>query len=286
MKTTDEESPVDHAVSTTVAPDTYAAYKDLIIERRGNGVLLVTLNRPQVLNAMTYAMHSELASLWRDVAKDPDTKAVVLTGAGRAFSAGNDLKQPDPSPDMVTKIMTDAMDIVYGMVNLEKPIVAAINGAAVGAGLAVALMSDITVAAEDAKLIDGHVRVGVVAGDHACLIWPLLCGMAKAKYYLLTNETLLGTEAERIGLVTMAVPGDEVLSRALAIAEKLASGPQQAIGWTKRALNHWLRQAGPIFEVSVALEMMGFFGADVAEARTAFQSGREAVFTTPGSPAE
>jgi enoyl-CoA hydratase len=258
--------------------DVYDAYENLLIEPQGDGVLLVTMNRPQALNAMTYAMHTELARLWGDIDRDDSTKVVVITGAGRGFSAGNDLKQPDPDAEGVMRVMKEAAEIVYGIVNLEKPVIAAINGPAVGAGLAVGLMCDITIAADDAKLNDGHVKVGVVAGDHACMSWPLLTSMAKAKYYLLTCETILGKEAERIGLVTFSVPQEEVLPKALEIAGRLARGSQQAIRWTKRSLNHWYLQAGPIFELSTALEMLGFNGPDADEARAAFREKREPDF--------
>lgn len=256
----------------------YVGYETLLFERKEDGVLVVTLNRPHALNAMTYEMHAELARVWSDIARDATTKIVVVTGAGRGFSAGNDLKQPDASREQWMKIMQEASQIVYGIVNLEKPVIAAINGAAVGAGLAVALTCDITIAADDAKLIDGHTKVGVVAGDHAALSWPLLCGMAKAKYYLLTCDTLVGSEAERIGLVTMSVPREEVVPTALEVAGRLSKGSQQAIRWTKRALNHWYLQAAPIFELSTALEMLGVSGEDADEARAAFREGREPDF--------
>lgn len=258
--------------------DAYQGYESLLFERKEDGVLLVTLNRPHALNAMTYAMHTEIARLWGEVARDEATKVVVVTGAGRGFSAGNDLKQPDPDEVRAMQVMREGAEIVYGMVNLEKPIISAINGPAVGAGLAVALMADVSIAAEDAKLIDGHTRVGVVAGDHACMSWPLLCSMAKAKYYLLTCEPLSGAEADRIGLVTMAVAREQVLERALEVAARLARGSQQAIRWTKRALNQWYLQAGPIFELSSALEMLGFRGEDADEARAAFREGRPPAF--------
>lgn len=264
--------------STDVSLDAYAGYTTLRFERPSDGVLLVRLNRPEALNAMTYAMHSELARLWADIGRDRAARAVVITGEGRDFSAGNDLKQPDPSFDKSIEIMEEARQIVYGMMDLDKPIVAAINGPAVGAGLAVALMSDITVAAEDAMLNDGLTRVGVVAGEHATLIWPLLCGMAKAKYYLMLCEHIDGREAERIGLVTKALPTAQVLDEALAIAQRLAAGSQQAIQWTKRSLNHWMKQAAPVFELSSALEMLGFSGPDVFEARAAFREGRPPQF--------
>lgn len=258
--------------------DVYDRYKELKIERKGNGVVVVTLNRPKQLNAMTYGMHGELARIWDDAQRDKGTRVIVVTGEGRAFCSGNDLNNPDPDVDMVREIMDDAVSIVRGMIECNKPIVSAINGVAVGAGLAVALMADISIAAEDAKLIDGHTKVGVVAGDHACVIWPLLCGMAKAKYYLWNLEPLTGSEAERIGIVTKALPVDDVLPEAMRIAGELASMSQPAIRGTKRALNGWLRQAMPMFEHSAALEMVDFFGADVHAARAAFREKRPVEF--------
>ena len=256
----------------------YERYKELKIERRDNGVLLITLNRPHVLNAMTYSMHAELARIWNDVDNDPKTRVAVVTGAGRAFCSGNDLKNPDPDFDGVREIMRDAVSIVRGMIECDKPIISAINGVAVGAGLAVAIMADISIAAEDAKLIDGHTKVGVVAGDHACVIWPLLCGMAKAKYFLWGLEPLTGRKAEELGIVTLAKPADQVLPEALRLAGELAVAAQPAIRGTKRALNGWLRQAMPIFEHSAALEMVDFFGPDVHAAREAFRAKREVKF--------
>jgi enoyl-CoA hydratase len=259
-------------------PAPYESYKELKIERPEPGVLLVTLNRPEKLNAMTYTMHGELARLWHDVDYDKETRAVVVTGAGRAFCSGNDLKNPDPDFDGVREIMQDAVRIVRGMVECDKPIISAINGVAVGAGLAVAIMADISIAAEDAKLIDGHSKVGVAAGDHSALVWPLLCGISRAKYYLWHLEPLTGREADRIGLVTKALPLDKVLPEAMRIAKELTEASQYSIRGTKRAINGWLRQAMPIFEHSAALEMVDFFGEDVHAARKAFREKQSVKF--------
>lgn len=258
--------------------DVFDKYEELKVERKPNGVVLITLDRPKQLNAMTYGMHGELARIWDDIQRDKATKVAVVTGAGRAFCSGNDLNNPDPDADMVREIMDDALSIVRGMIECNKPIISAINGVAVGAGLAVALMADISIAAEDAKLIDGHTKVGVVAGDHACVIWPLLCGMAKAKYYLWNVEPLTGVEAERIGIVTKALPVDQVLPEALRIADQLSEMSQPAIRGTKRALNGWLRQAMPMFEHSAALEMFDFFSPDVHAARDAFRKKQPVKF--------
>ena len=147
--------------------------------------------------------------------------------------------------DRVAHMLSEMSDLVYNIINCEKPVVSAINGAAVGAGTVVALLADISICAEDARLGDGHVKLGVAAGDHAAIVWPLLCGLAKARYYLLTGEMITGAEAERIGLVSKAVPRDQVLDEALRVADTLAAGSQLAIRWTKRALNNWLKMAGP-----------------------------------------
>jgi enoyl-CoA hydratase len=258
-----------------------SSYQHLMLEPRPHGILLITLNRPEKLNAADEVMHSELARVWAEVSKDPDVRVAVVTGAGRAFSAGGDLAMVERIAgnfDRATQMLGEMSDLVYNMANCEKPIVSAINGVAVGAGLVVGVLADISVCAADAKLGDGHVRLGVAAGDHAAIIWPLLCGMAKARYYLMTGEMVSGAEAERIGLVSKALPTDEVLPEALRIAEGLATGPQQAIRLTKRALNGWLRVAGPIFDQSAAYEMLTFLGDDVKEGAAALREKRPPHF--------
>jgi enoyl-CoA hydratase len=260
----------------------YGSYQHLVFEQRPHGVLLITLNRPEILNAADEVMHTELARVWSEVSRDEDVRAAVVTGAGRAFSAGGDLAMVERMAgnyDRVAHMLAEMSDLVYNIANCEKPIVSAINGVAVGAGLVVALLADISVCAADARLGDGHVRLGAAAGDHAAIIWPLLCGMAKSKYYLLTGEMVSGTEAERIGLVSKVLPREEVLAEALRIAEGLATGPQLAIRLTKRALNGWLRVAGPIFDQSAAYEMLTFLGDDVAEGAAALRERRPPRFT-------
>jgi enoyl-CoA hydratase len=259
----------------------YADYQHLLFERRPGGVLLITLNRPEVLNATNDRLHWELTQVWLTIDADPETRVAVVTGAGRAFSAGGDLEMVEANakdPRRLIRTLREASDLVYNMINLDKPIVSAINGAAVGAGLVVALLADVSIIAEDVRITDGHTRLGVVAGDHAAIIWPLLCGMAKAKYYLLTADFIDGREAERIGLVTFAVPRAELMAKAFEVADKLAQGSQPAIRWTKRALNNWLRVAGPIFDQSVALEMLSFTLDDVGEGLRALREKRPPRF--------
>jgi len=260
-------------------------YQGLVFERRAHGVLLVTINRPDRYNATDGRMHWELSRVWRDIDADDDVRVAVITGAGKAFSAGGDLDWIAGQVgdyEQTARVMREARDLVLNMVECDKPIISAINGVAVGAGLAAALMADISIIGEDVRLTDGHVRLGVAAGDHAVVVWPLLCGMAKAKYYLLTADFLDGREAERIGLVSRCVPNDEVLSVALEVAERLAVGPRDATRFTKRALNHWIRQAVPSFEASLAYEMLNFLGPDAAEGLAALQDKRAARF--PSAP--
>lgn len=256
-------------------------YEQLTFTRRDNGVLLITLDRPEKYNAADEQMHLELARVWKDVSADPDTRVAVITGAGKAFSAGGDLGMVERMAgnyEHVSRMLTEMADLVYNIINCDKPIVSAINGVAVGAGTVAALLADIAIAADDAKIGDGHVKLGVAAGDHAAIIWPLLVGMAKAKYYLLTGEMVTGADAERMGMVAKALPRDQVLDEALRIADTLATGSQQAVRLTKRSLNNWLRMFGPTFDQSAAYEMLTFLGPDVVEGYTALREKRAPQF--------
>ncbi len=259
----------------------YDSYQHLQVEVQDH-IALLTMNRPEVLNATNAQLHYELGRIWVDIDDDPEVRVALITGAGRAFSAGGDLnglRGTVGNSQEIGRSMKEARDIVHNMVALDKPIVSAINGVAVGAGLAVALLADISIASDKARFTDGHVRLGVAAGDHACLIWPLLCGMAKTKYYLLTCDFLDGTEAERIGLVSKVVPHEELMPTAMEVARKLATGPQPAIRWTKQALNQWLRMAEHTsFDYSLSLEMLGFFGDDVKEGLNSLQEKRDPDF--------
>ena len=241
-------------------------YTSLSFERSPSGVLTVWLDRPDVGNATDRAMHGELARVWSDIDADDTVRSVVIAGRGDAFCAGGDLdliEEQIGNFELVRLMMDEAKSIVLGALDCTKPTVAAVHGSAVGAGLALALVADISIVAEDAQLAEGHVRLGIAAGDHAVLLWPLLCGMAKAKYHLLTGAPLTGLEAERIGLVSRAVPAEAVMTEASAVAEKLARGSETAIRWTRQALNQWYRLGLPAFESSLAHEMLGFFGPDI-----------------------
>jgi enoyl-CoA hydratase len=177
--------------------------------------------------------------------------------------------------------MREARDLVFNVINCAKPIVSAIHGPAVGAGLVAGVLADVSVVGRTARIIDGHTRLGVTAGDHAAICWPLLCGMAKAKYYLLTCDTLTGEEAERIGLVSLCVDDDQVQDRALEVAIQLAEGAQSAIRWTKQTLNNWYRAQSAILDASLAYEFYGFGGPDAREGLASHTEKRPPSFTGP-----
>lgn len=259
----------------------YEKYERLLFERREHGVLVITLNRPERRNAADARMLAELTNIWLDVANDPETRIVVVTGAGDSFSAGGDLNDEKARLGQFAELihgMEEARGLVLNMLACDKPIISAINGVAVGAGLAVALLADISIIGESVRFTDGHLKIGLVAGDHAAVIWPLLCGVAKAKYYLLTADFIDGREAERIGLVSKAVPTAEVVDEALRVADRLGQGSQLALRWTKRSINHWVRAALPIFETSLGLEMLTFFSPDVREGFDAMLEHRQPRF--------
>jgi enoyl-CoA hydratase len=261
--------------------DAYSAFGELRFEPDGDGVLSVVLDAPG-LNAVNAAMHGQLADLWPVIDRDPEVRAVVIKGAGRGFSSGgsfDSLQAMIEHYEVRARVMREARDLVYNVINCSKPIVSAIRGPAVGAGLVAAILADVSVAGRHAKIIDGHTRLGVAAGDHAAICWPLFAGMAKAKYYLLTCEPLTGEEAERIGMVSLCVDDDEVDERAYAIARSLADGAQAAIRWTKYSLNNWYRTAGPIFDASLGMEFFGFAGPDVREGLAAHLEKRAPRFS-------
>jgi enoyl-CoA hydratase len=261
--------------------DPYAAYSSLELDRPAAHILRLTLRAPGRLNAVGGTMHGELASVWQTIAADDATRVVIVRGADGAFSSGGDLDLVlEIASDYATRarVFREARDLVYNVINCPKPIVSAMTGPAVGAGLAVGLLADISIATPSTRIVDGHTKLGVAAGDHAAIVWPLLCGLAKAKYHLLLCEPLDGVEAERIGLVSLCVPEDELEERALAIATRLTAGSQQALRHTKLALNNWLRSAGPAFDASLALEFLDMTGPDVHEGVAAVREKRPPDF--------
>ncbi len=249
----------------------YGRYQTFNITRRGQAGCVIDLQMKAKGGKLPTAGHDghwELAEIWRDVSRDDSVRVAVLRGEGLGFSGGGDLGLvKDMANDFAvrTRVWKEARDLVYNVINCDKPIVSAMHGPAVGAGLVAGLLADISIAARTARIVDGHTRLGVAAGDHAAICWPLLCGMAKAKYYLMLCDAVSGEEAERIGLVSLAVDDDQLLAKAWEVADRLAAGSQSAIRWTKYSLNNWYRQAGPNFDTSLALEFMGFAGPDVHE---------------------
>jgi enoyl-CoA hydratase/carnithine racemase len=263
-------------------PD-YGRYEFIKVEK-AERVATVTLNRPDRLNAVHPGLHHELMTIWRDLAEDREVNAILLTGAGRAFCAGGDVKgmasgsligaSGARSGERITT--AEARRIVENMLDVEQPIIGAINGDAVGLGATIALLCDITVASEKARFADTHVKVGVVAGDGGAVIWPLLIGPARAKEFLMRGHFVNGADAYKMGLVNYAVPQDQVMSRARELAQELADGPTWAIRWSKLSVNKWLKQqANLIMDASLAYEMMTFNTQDHREAARAFVEKRK-----------
>lgn len=266
--------------------DRYTAFPSLRFSRPEEHLLEIVMSTPGKLNAAGHDMHRDLANVWLEVDRDPETRVAVIRGEGGAFSSGGDLSLVEDMADdfaVRMRVFREARDLVYNVLDCAKPIVSAMAGPAVGAGLVVGLLADVSLAARSARIIDGHTKLGVAAGDHAAIVWPLLCGMAKAKYHLLTCEPLSGEEAERIGLVSLCVEDVDLHDRALAVARQLANGSQSAIRWTKYALNNWLRMAGPTFDASLAMEFLGFSGPDVREGMAAIREKRQPRFDGPTS---
>jgi enoyl-CoA hydratase len=259
----------------------YESYKTLLFHRDGP-ILTITMNRPDVRNAADMVMHNELSRVFRDVARDDETKVVILTGAGAAFSAGGDIiamQEKLKDRTLWVQTVTEAREIFYSMLDLEKPIIARVNGHASGLGATLAVYSDIVVAVEEAKFADPHVKVGLTAGDGGALMWPMLIGFQKAKEYLLLGDQMTAREAERLGLVNYCVPRAELDAKVNDIARRLAKGATRAIGWTKQAINMSLGQmALSSMEIGFGLETLSQMSADHAEAVAAFAEKREPRF--------
>lgn len=262
----------------------YRRYECLKVEKADN-VATVTLNRPAALNAVNPQMHRELERIWLDLAEDPEVNAILLTGAGKAFCAGGDVKgmaaraEGDGEPRRFRLNPAGGKRLIQNLLEVEQPIIGAINGDAVGLGATIALFCDVIVASEQARFGDPHVRVGIVAGDGGAVIWPLLIGPARAKEFLMRGHLITGAEAARIGLVNYAVPPEQVLPKAREIARELADGPPWAIRWSKLSVNKWLKdQVNLILDASLAYEMLTFTTEDHKEAARAFVEKRKPQF--------
>ncbi len=260
----------------------YGRYKNLIVDK-ADKVATLTFNRPERLNAFNWELHSELEDVLLDLNVDEEVHAIVITGAGRAFSAGGDLKgmQDDlDQPPMKRIPMYHGRRLVMNLLEVRQPIIAAVNGDAVGVGATVALFCDVIMASETARIGDPHVRVGLVAGDGGAIIWPALVGVAKAKELLMTGDLVPASEAERIGLVNKVLPQEEVLPAAMEMATRLVNGATWAIRWTKHSINKQLRaQMEMTLDMSLALESLTYISDDHHEALAAFLEKRRPNYT-------
>jgi enoyl-CoA hydratase len=260
----------------------YANYKSLTVEKKSR-IATVTMNRPDKLNAVDEAMHEELARIFIDINDDPEIDIVILTGAGRAFSSGGDIEWMQKmidEPASFEKTAREGKQIVFSILDCEKPIIAKLNGHATGLGATIALFCDVIFASEKAKIGDPHVSVGFVAGDGGAVIWPQLIGFARAKEYLMTGDLMPASEAARMGLINRALPLEQLDKAVDDFAERLASGATKAIKWSKMSVNIALKQlAHSIMDASIAYEAMSNRTSDHAEAVAAFREGRKPKFT-------
>jgi len=250
---------------------------ELPIERRG-AVAVVTLNNPEMRNAFTDPMHTALREVWEHLAEDPAVRAIVLTGAGEAFSAGGNIPAfvaDYESPAHRRETMRQARRLLEAMAECPKPTIAAVNGPAVGLGCSVAVSCDLVMMAESAFMADTHVSVGLVAGDGGTALWPLLLNLQKARFYLFTGDRIPAADCVELGLATFAVPDAELLERALALAKRLGEQPRQALEETKRALNlHVQRALLAVAPFALAAESESFASDDVRRAVERFGEKR------------
>jgi enoyl-CoA hydratase len=250
-------------------------YESIKIDKRDDGVTVATLNRPERMNAISSRMHTEMARLPRDADSDPSVKVLVITGAGGNFCVGADLTGPPIEVAPGSAVFREARDILSDLLSCETPIISAVRGYAVGFGATYALLADVVFAGRTAIFADTHVNIGVGAGDGGQLIWPLLVGVNRAKYYLMTGEKLAAEEAERIGLVNFVVDDENVLDAALGLAIRWANGPIRAISASKVGINAYIRMlSSVIVPVSMHAEQVDLLSDDRREAMQAFREKR------------
>lgn len=259
----------------------YDHYQTIKAERRGR-ILTLSLNRPNELNAVNAQLHKELSRIFLDARDDAEADIIVLTGEGRAFCAGGDIDWMQSTIDDHAEFEAtgrEAKDIVFSQLDLDKPLICRLNGHATGLGASLALLCDIIIGSDKAKIGDPHVSVGLVAGDGGAFIWPQLVGHAKAKHYLLTGDLMTATEAERIGLITKVVAPEDLDAEVYGLAERLAGGALKAINWTKITANLPLKALFHAhFDAGLAYETMSNLTADHQEAVNAFRDKRKPVF--------
>jgi len=256
---------------------------DLIaFERLDGHVLKVTIDRPDSdLNAVNDRLHHELTRLMGVLKEEQDARCIVLTGSGRAFSAGGDFDwfPAMQEPGRLEPLRQEAKNLIWDMLDIQIPIVAAVNGHAMGLGASIALLCDVIFVAESARIGDPHVKVGIVAGDGGTIIWPLAVGPALAKQYLLTGDPIDAAEAHRIGLVNFVTPDAECVDQAIAYARRIAANAPMAVQFTKVAVNKLLKDAAnTAYDVATALEMMTFKSEDHTEALAAIVEKRTPIF--------
>ncbi len=261
-------------------------YSSILIDKRPNGVVVATLNRPDRLNAVIPSMHHEILSLARDIDEDPAVKVLVITGAGRAFCAGGDAMEFDPGDMEVERDRSpgaawrEGRRLVDDFLDCETPIITAVNGPAIGMGSTIALLGDIVIAGRSARIGDTHVRLAMGAGDGGQVLWPLLMGINRAKYYMMTGDILSADEAERLGLVNFVVDDDQLMKTALDLADRLAAGPGVAISASKMGINKFQKfVSNLVLPLTIALEAGSLRSEDAAEAFKAFQEKRKPKFT-------
>jgi enoyl-CoA hydratase len=261
----------------------YSQYGGLLVEKQDR-VMTITLNAPESMNAFSAEMHYSMSRIWEEIQDDPEVHVVVLTGAGRAFSAGGNviaMQEKIDRPELWDATsLPEAKRIIFRMLECDKPVIARLNGHAVGLGATVALMCDIIIAADTVKIGDPHVNAGLVAGDGGALIWPQLIGFARAKEYLFTGDLMTAAEAHRIGLINHVVPPSELDEKVYGLARRLATGAMKSIRWTKQVINIPLRQiAHATMDLSLSLETQSNLSKDHQEAVSAFAGKRRPNFT-------
>lgn len=258
----------------------YSKYKYLKMDKKDK-IATITLNKPDGLNAISKDMHYELEEIFNDVNRDEDVNAVIITGAGKAFSAGGDIKNMINAytDESLRTPMSRVKELLNSLLSLRKPIIAAVNGDAIGVGATIALYCDIIIASENARIADPHINVGLVPGDGGCIIWPLSMGLCKAKEYLMTGRLLKAADAERLGLINKVVPAENVYEEAEKLAKRFAEGPIQAISWTKITLNKIiLDRMNLLMDAGVAYEYHSMALLDHLEAAQAFAEKRPPQF--------
>lgn len=282
MNTPLENKPMNR---TWLNPVSYDRYSFIKVEVDDNGVGTVTMNDPDKLNAIGPEQHREIEDIWLDLARDESIRTIVFTGAGRAFSAGGDVKRmaqragTEFGLEYALRVPQNTLRVFEHMLLVPQPIIAAVNGDAIGLGLTLALFADMSVVAEDARLGDTHIKVGLVAGDGGAVIWPLLLGPQRAKEFLMRGKLLKGAEAAGLGLVNHAFPKADVVDEAHKIATEIAANPIWAVRWSKAAVNKQLKaQLNQILELSIAYESLTMLTEDYKEAVNAFADKRKPRF--------